>query len=203
VRVKGQQAHYFGVPDLGLPDPRPGQEEPLRPGQPVDALRFGAIQRDAPGLVGDAQTAEVADVLADRQRAVHVVAGGLCGFEHVVLRDQLLRQLVERLPVGENIGDLGGLGIAYQAWRISLNGAEPEVVDGLTGTQRFFLSWARVWQTKIRDAEVVRLLALDPHSPAEFRCNQVVRNLDEFHQAFEVRPGDGLWLDPADRVQIW
>ena len=58
------------------------------------------------------------------------------------------------LTVGENIGDLGGLGIAYQAWRISLNGAEPEVVDGLTGTQRFFLSWARVWQTKIRDAEV-------------------------------------------------
>ena len=107
------------------------------------------------------------------------------------------------LTVGENIGDLGGLGIAYQAWRISLNGAEPEVVDGLTGTQRFFLSWARVWQTKIRDAEVVRLLALDPHSPAEFRCNQVVRNLDEFHQAFEVGPGDGLWLDPADRVQIW
>jgi len=134
--------------------------------------------------------------------------------------DQLTKKLIEQydvlepaqtpgnhvngaLTVGENIGDLGGLGIAYQAWRISLDGAEPEVVDGLTGTQRFFLSWARVWQTKIRDAEVLRLLALDPHSPAEFRCNQVVRNLDEFHQAFEVGPGDGLWLDPADRVQIW
>ncbi len=134
--------------------------------------------------------------------------------------EQLTRKLIEQydvlepaqtpgnqvngaLTVGENIGDLGGLGIAYQAWRISLGGAEPEVIDGLTGTQRFFLSWARVWQTKIRDAEVLRLLALDPHSPAEFRCNQVVRNLDEFHQAFEVGPQDGLWLDPADRVRIW
>jgi putative endopeptidase len=107
------------------------------------------------------------------------------------------------LTVGENIGDLGGLGIAFQAWRISLAGAEPPVIDGLTGAQRFFLSWATVWQTKIRDAEQLRLLSIDPHSPAEFRCNQVVRNLDEFHLAFDVKEGDGLWLDPADRVRIW
>ena len=107
------------------------------------------------------------------------------------------------LTVGENIGDLGGLGIAFQAWRISLAGAEPAVIDGLTGAQRFFLSWAAVWQTKIRDAEQLRLLSIDPHSPAEFRCNQVVRNLDEFHRAFEVGEGDALWLDPADRVRIW
>jgi putative endopeptidase len=107
------------------------------------------------------------------------------------------------LTVGENIGDLGGLAIAFQAWRISLDDREAEVIDGLTGEQRFFLSWAAVWQTKIRDAEQLRLLSVDPHSPAEFRCNQVVRNLDEFHAAFGVRAGDGLWLEPADRVRIW
>ena len=107
------------------------------------------------------------------------------------------------LTVGENIGDLGGLGIAYQAWRISLDGREAEVIDGRTGAQRFFWSWATAWQSKIRDAEALRLLSIDPHSPAEFRCNQVVRNLDEFYAAFDVQPGDGLWLDPADRVRIW
>jgi putative endopeptidase len=107
------------------------------------------------------------------------------------------------LTVGENIGDLGGLAIAFQAWRISLGGRDAEVIDGLTGEQRFFLSWAAVWQTKIRDAEQLRLLSIDPHSPAEFRCNQVVRNLDEFHTAFGVQAGDGLWLEPADRVRIW
>ena len=107
------------------------------------------------------------------------------------------------LTVGENIGDLGGLAIALKAWRISLDGEERAVIDGLTGEQRFFTSWATAWQSKIRDAELLRLLSVDPHSPAEFRCNQVVRNLDEFHEAFEVQPGDGLWLDPAERVRIW
>ncbi len=107
------------------------------------------------------------------------------------------------LTVGENIGDLGGLAIAYQAWLISLDGREPAVIDGLTGAERLFRSWATVWQTKIRDAELLRRLSIDPHSPSEFRCNQVVRNLPEFHEAFGVQPGDGLWLDPADRVQIW
>jgi len=107
------------------------------------------------------------------------------------------------LTVGENIGDLGGLGIAFQAWRISLEGVESPVIDGQTGAQRFFRAWAVAWQSKIRDAELLRLLSIDPHSPAEFRCNQVVRNLDEFYAAFDVREGDGLWLAPADRVRIW
>ncbi|WP_395727751.1 M13 family metallopeptidase [Nakamurella sp.] len=107
------------------------------------------------------------------------------------------------LTIGENIGDVGGLGIAYQAWRIALGGAEPPVIDGLTGAQRFFLSWATVWRLKMREAEQIRMLAIDPHSPAEFRCNQVVRNLDGFHDAFAVQPTDALWLDPADRVRIW
>jgi putative endopeptidase len=107
------------------------------------------------------------------------------------------------LTLGENIGDLGGLGISYRAYLLSLGGAEAPVIDGLTGTQRFFLSWATCWQQKIRPEEAKRRLTVDPHSPNEFRCNQVVRNLDEFHDAFTVGPEDGLWLDPAERVRIW
>jgi putative endopeptidase len=107
------------------------------------------------------------------------------------------------LTIGENIGDLGGLGIAWKAYLVSLRGEEAPVIDGLTGAQRFFLSWARIWQSKARDEEAIRLLAADPHSPGEFRCNQIVRNLDEFYTAFGVGATDELWLEPAARVSIW
>jgi len=107
------------------------------------------------------------------------------------------------LTIGENIGDLGGLGIAWKAYLLSLDGQEPPVVDGLTGAERFFLSWAQAWQQKGRDAEVIRLLAIDPHSPNEFRCNQIVRNIDAFYDTFGVTEGDALWLDPESRVTIW
>ena len=105
--------------------------------------------------------------------------------------------------LGENIGDLGGLAIAYAAYGIATDRSEPEVLDGLTGPQRFFWSWAQAWRSKSRDEEVVRLLAIDPHSPPEFRCNAVVRNIDGFHEAFEVTEGDALWLAPEERVSIW
>jgi putative endopeptidase len=107
------------------------------------------------------------------------------------------------LTIGEKIGDLGGLAIAWKAYVLSLDGAEPPVIDGLTGAQRFFLSWAQAWQMKGRDEEVIRLLAIDPHSPNEFRCNQIVRNIDEFYTGFGVTSDDALWLDPAERVTIW
>lgn len=107
------------------------------------------------------------------------------------------------LTIGENIGDLGGLSIAWKAYLISLDGAEPPVIDGLTGAERFFLSWAQAWQLKARDEEVVRLISIDPHSPNEFRCNQIVRNIDEFYDTFGVTESDALWLDPKDRVTIW
>jgi putative endopeptidase len=107
------------------------------------------------------------------------------------------------LTIGENIGDLGGLGIAWQAYQLSRHGEQAPVIDGLTGGQRFFMSWARTWQQKVRDAEAVRLLAVDKHAPGEFRCNQIVRNLDEFYRAFDVGGTDRLWLDPAARVRIW
>lgn len=107
------------------------------------------------------------------------------------------------LTIGENIGDLGGLGIALKAYALSLAGTDAPEHDGFTGVQRLLLSWANVWQQKARPAETVRLLAIDPHSPAEFRCNQIARNVDAFYEAFDVQPTDALWLDPADRVTIW
>ncbi|WP_157556459.1 M13 family metallopeptidase [Nocardia acidivorans] len=105
--------------------------------------------------------------------------------------------------IGENIGDLGGLTIALAAYEIAMEGKEIPVLDGLTGLQRVFFGWAQVWRTKARQEEAIRRLAVDPHSPPEFRCNGVVRNLDSFHAAFDVRPGDELYLDPAERVKIW
>ncbi|MGA8850870.1 MAG: M13-type metalloendopeptidase [Aeromicrobium sp.] len=105
------------------------------------------------------------------------------------------------LTIGENIGDLGGLGIAYRAFRLSEPG--DDLIDGFTPDQRFFLSWAQAWQGKVRPAETVRRLTVDPHSPPEFRCNQVVRNIDAFYQAFSVTADDALWLAPEDRVTIW
>ena len=107
------------------------------------------------------------------------------------------------LTIGENIGDLGGLSIAWKAYLLSLKGSEPPVIDGLTGTERFFLSWAQTWQMKLRDEEAVRLMAIDPHSPNEFRCNQIISNIDEYYTAFGVTEGDALWLDPEKRVTIW
>ena len=107
------------------------------------------------------------------------------------------------LTIGENIGDLGGLGIAYKAYLLSLGGKEPEPIDGLTGAQRLFLSWANAWRTKGRDEIVLQRLATDPHSPPEFRCNQIVRNIDAFYEAFELIPADKLWLEQDQRVSIW
>jgi endothelin-converting enzyme/putative endopeptidase len=106
------------------------------------------------------------------------------------------------LTVGENIGDLGGITIALKAYLLSLQRQDAPVVDGLSGVQRVFLSFANVWRTKRRKEQMLQLLTVDPHSPAEFRAN-IVRNLDEFHDAFGTAPGDGLWLDPEDRVRIW
>ncbi len=106
------------------------------------------------------------------------------------------------LTVGENIGDLGGLTIGYKAYRIAVGDSEPPVIDGLTGAQRFFIGWAQVWKGKARPEEALRLLAVDPHSPAEHRAN-VCRNLREFHEAFEVSEADGMWLPEEERVRIF
>jgi predicted metalloendopeptidase len=107
------------------------------------------------------------------------------------------------LTIGENIGDLSGLEIAYKAYLLSLNGAEPPVIDGRTAAQRFFIAWSQSWRAIGRDEIMLPRLATDPHAPPEFRCNQIVRNIGAFYEAFDLKPTDALWLDPADRVGIW
>jgi len=107
------------------------------------------------------------------------------------------------LTIGENIGDLGGLAIAFKAYQISLAGKQPPIIDGFTGEQRFFLGWAQSWRGKYRSEEVRRRIATDPHSPDEFRCNQVVSNLDEFYSAFDIKESDHHFMPAGDRVRIW
>ena len=122
------------------------------------------------------------------------------GFEPIQLPGQKVNGA---LTIGENIGDLGGLAIAYKAYLRSLNGQPALVLENLTGSQRFFVGWGQVWRVKYRDAELSRRLATDPHSPGEFRCNGVLRNLPEFYEAFGVQQGDKLWLPADQRVRIW
>ena len=107
------------------------------------------------------------------------------------------------LTIGENIGDLGGLTIAYKAYESSLDGKQPPVIDGYTGAQRFFMGWAQSWRGKYRAEEVRRRIATDPHSPDEFRCNQIVANLSEFYDAFGVKESDKHFIASGDRVRIW
>lgn len=108
-----------------------------------------------------------------------------------------------RLTMGENIGDLGGLSLAYRAYKLSLNGKEAPVIDGFTGDQRFFMAWAQVWRSKVREAQARQFLVTDPHSPPQYRINGIVRNFDEWYKAFGVKPGDALYLPPEQRVRIW
>jgi putative endopeptidase len=110
------------------------------------------------------------------------------------------------LTIGENIGDLGGLAIAWLAYRIALDRdglSEGAVIDGLTAGQRFFFGWSQCWRQKSRPQQEAMLLAVDPHSPPQFRCNAVVSNLDAFYEVFDLAPGDRLYLPPGQRVTIW
>ena len=108
-----------------------------------------------------------------------------------------------RFTLGENIGDVGGLSIAYRAYKLSLNGEEAPVIDGLTGDQRFFLAWAQVWRSQQREDNYRRRLRTDPHSPEEYRVNGVVRQMNVWYEAFDVSPDDELYLPTEERVSIW
>jgi putative endopeptidase len=108
-----------------------------------------------------------------------------------------------RFTAGENIGDNGGLSVAYAAYRLSLEGHEAPVLGGLTGDQRFFHGWGQVWRALIREEKLRNQVMTDPHSPAEYRVNGTVRNQDAWYEAFGVKPGDKLYLPPEARVHIW
>lgn len=108
-----------------------------------------------------------------------------------------------QLTLGENIGDLAGVTIGYKAYKMSLNGEEAPVIDGLTGDQRFFMGYAQVWRSKMREDALRARLLSDPHSPGEYRVNGIVWNVDAFYDAFDVKPGDKMYLEPEQRVQIW
>ena len=105
--------------------------------------------------------------------------------------------------LGENIGDLGGLSIALKAYHASLNGKPAPVLDGFTGDQRVFIGWGQAWLSKARAEALRNQVSTDPHSPAKFRVNGVVRNIPAFYNAFNVKPTDSLYLAPEKRVKIW
>jgi endothelin-converting enzyme/putative endopeptidase len=107
------------------------------------------------------------------------------------------------LTLGENIGDLAGVTIGYRAYKMSLVGEEAPIIDGLSGEQRFFMGYAQVWRSKVREDRLRSQLLSDPHSPGEYRVNGIVSNIEAFYQAFDVKEGDGMYLKPEDRVKIW
>lgn len=107
------------------------------------------------------------------------------------------------ITLGENIGDLGGLEVAYHAYKLSLKGEEAPIIDGLTGDQRFFLSYAQQWRGMWRDELALRILTSGAHPPNRFRANGVVRNMDAWYEAFDVQPGDKLYLPKEERASIW
>jgi len=150
---------------------------------------------DGDGVLRDWWTEEDAanfQKLADRLGAQYATYEPIEGFP-----------LNPELSMGENIGDLGGLAMAYHAYKLSLNGKAAPVLDGFTGDQRFFMAWAQVWKRQVREEALKRQIATGPHSPARYRANGVVRNMDAWYEAFGVGEDDALYLPQEDRVQIW
>ena len=177
-----------------------------------DAVNYGAIgsgvgheishgfddqgrQYDGDGNLRDWWTAD--DAAKFKQRAA-VVVSQFNGYS--VLDD---RHLNGELTLGENIGDLSGLEIAFRAYKLAMQGRAAPVIDGFTGDQRFFLGFAQVWRGKYRDAELLRRTLTDAHSPSEFRVNGPTSNIDAFYDAFGVRPTDRMYRPAGERARIW
>lgn len=152
-------------------------------------------QFDGDGNLRDWWTAE--DAAKFKARADGIVAQ-FSGYS--VLDNQHING---ELTLGENIGDLSGVAVAYKAWQISLAGKPSPEIDGFTGPQRFFLGWAQGWRRKYRDEEMLKRLKADPHAFSEFRTNGPTANIDAFHDAFGVKVGDRMYRPPAERVKIW
>jgi predicted metalloendopeptidase len=107
------------------------------------------------------------------------------------------------LTLGENIGDLGGLSIAYKAYKISLAGKSSTTIDGMTGEQRLFIGWAQIWRAKLREEFLRQLILSNPHSPSEYRANIPISNVTAWYETFDVNKGDKMYREPKDRVKIW
>ena len=150
---------------------------------------------DGDGMLRDWWTEDDAanfQVLADKLGAQYATYEPIEGFP-----------VNPELTMGENIGDVGGLAMAYHAYKLSLNGEEAPVIDGYTGDQRFFMAWAQVWKRIVREERLKNQVATDPHAPAQYRVNGVVRNMDEWYDAFNVTEDNALYLPPEERVRIW
>lgn len=150
---------------------------------------------DSSGRLRDWWTAADAQTFTDRSRAL---AAQYDAFEVAPGA-----KVNGSLTLGENIADQGGVALALDAYRLSLRGASAPVIDGYSGDQRLFLGWAQAWRAKAREAAVRAQLATDPHSPPRFRVDGVVRNLDAWYSAFDVRPADKLYVAPGQRVRVW
>jgi putative endopeptidase len=177
-----------------------------------DAVNYGAIgavigheighgfddqgrKSDGAGNLSDWWTADDAKAFEERASKLGAQFEVLSPFEGAKVNP--------KLTMGENIGDLSGLAQAYRAYRISLKGKEPPVIDGFTGDQRFFIGFAQIWRTNDREAALRQQLLSDPHSPGEYRANVPVANNEAFQRAFDLKPGDKLYRAPGDRVRIW
>ena len=152
-------------------------------------------QFDGDGNLRDWWTAD--DAAKFKQRAGMVVSQ----FNGYSVLDN--RHINGELTLGENIGDLSGLALAFRAYKIAMTGKEAPVIDGFTGDQRFFFGWAQVWRRKYRDAELLKRTLTDPHSPSEFRTNGPTSNIDAFYDAFGVKAGDRMYRPPGERAKIW
>ena len=152
-------------------------------------------QYDADGTLRDWWTAD--DATKFKQRAGQVEAQ-FFGFK---VLDTLA--VNGKLTLGENLADLGGLAIAYDAFKKTAQGKGNTAIDGFTPDQRFFLSWAQIWRIKVRPETQAQLILTDPHAPGEFRCNGPITNLDAWYQAFNVQPGNKLYKAPDQRIRVW
>ncbi|MEZ5498388.1 MAG: M13 family metallopeptidase [Steroidobacteraceae bacterium] len=203
---------YYYPPANEIVFPAAILQPPFFDPQADDAVNYGAIgavigheishgfddsgrQFDGDGNLRDWWTAADAD--AFKQRAARLVTQY---GDFTVLDDEKVNG---ELTLGENIGDLSGLAVAYKAYLLSLAGTDPPVIDGFTGPQRFFLGWSQAWRRKYRDDELRRRLKIDPHSPSEYRANGTVSNIQAFYDAFGLRSGDRLFRPESERVTIW
>lgn len=203
---------YYNPPMNEIVFPAAILQPPFFNMEAEDAVNYGAIgavigheishgfddqgrKSDGDGVLRDWWTAEDAAAFDARARMLGEQYDNYCPFEDACVNG--------KFTMGENIGDLSGLKVAWMAYRMSLNGEEAPVIDGLTGDQRFFMGWAQVWRRLYRDDNLRMRLSTDPHSPSKYRTNGIVRNIDAWYEAFNVTPEDAMYLPPEKRVEIW